>query len=136
MNVDTAAIGPSITRVETTQVQDAGDDGITSAGVWPQDLAGGPAALEDGASTSTVADLLRNLESAQRRGEALRLIAEAELRGGDRELSNAKAVLDDGEALFWDAYDDGAITCDREWPCDEASECSREEEGANRGHGA
>ena len=77
MNVNAAAKRMRVRRFEPTQPDDASNDWVAPGGVWRKNLAGEAAVMKNCAERRVIADFLRDLEEAERRGHAAPAIAQS-----------------------------------------------------------
>ena len=79
MNVDAAGESVRVSRLETPQPNDAGDDRIAAGSVRLKNFAGETAIMKDRADRRMIANFLRDLQEAERRGHSAPGIADAKL---------------------------------------------------------
>ncbi len=99
MDVDGPSVSAPVLRFQPFEPENAGDNGVASRGVDRNDFACGPAALEFHAERSALADLLGDLQVAQRGRATARPIPKAELGGRDRICGNRSSPFIDDHAL-------------------------------------
>ena len=100
------AVGVRIPGFESAQPKNPRHDRIASRRIGDQDFASGPAILENHPARRRIADLLCNLQLTERRPATTGCISNRESGRRDWIGGDQRAVIQQGEFLFRDAYDD------------------------------
>ena len=109
MDVDVAGEGVGIAGFTAAEPEDAGDDGIAAWRIDGNDLARGATAFEFHARGLASADLLGDLQAAQRGAVGAGNVTESELGGGDGEGGEQLVAPKHSQALIGNGNQDAVL---------------------------
>lgn len=105
MNVNVSFERIFISRLNSFEPDNAGDNRIAPGGIDRDDLAGWNAAFENGSCRSIFADFFLHFQNPDRRGIRARIVPEAKFRGGNGVDGNGESIPKQDHLLIRSAHD-------------------------------